>query len=95
MVVVKSDDYTFKKFKKSNTKNKKYDAILIHKKTGRTKTVPFGDIRYEQYKDSTGLGLYSHKNHGDEKRRKNYISRHNKTAKNKFSSSWFSMYFLW
>lgn len=96
MVVLESpEDYKFKEFKKSNTKYKKYDAILEHKNTGRTKTIPFGDVRYEQYKDSTGLGLYSDKNHGDKQRRKNYKSRHNKTSKNKFSSSWFSMKYLW
>lgn len=96
MVVVKNpNDYTLVKFKKSKTKNKKYDAIIKHRITKKLKTIPFGDVRYEHYQDSTGLGEYSHLNHFDKKRRKNYRLRHNKTAKNKFSSSWFSYYYLW
>lgn len=96
MVVLKNpNEYKFLKFRKSQTKNKKYDAILINKKTKKEKIIPFGDKRYEQYKDSTGLNLYTFKNHLDTKRRTNYRKRHARTSKNKFSSSWFSYYFLW
>jgi hypothetical protein len=83
------------RFEKAKAKNKKYSAILEDVKTKKTKRVNFGDDRYEQYEDSTGLGLYSHKDHKDEKRRAAYKSRHAKTAAVKWSPSWFSMKFLW
>lgn len=96
MVILKDPfKYRLIKFEKSNTKHKKYDAILKHIGNGKIKRIPFGDKRYEQYKDSTGLDLYSHKDHGDRKRLQSYRMRHAKTAKNKFSSSWFSWHFLW
>ena len=41
----------------------------------------FGLITYSQYKDRTGVGLYSHKNHGTRKRMQNYFSRHSGTKK--------------
>ena len=51
-----------KNIKKSNKKNKKYmiqtDSGIVH----------FGDKRYEQFEDTTGLGLYSYLNHKDKKR---------------------------
>lgn len=80
----------------------KYTAIM---KDG-TK-VNFGHKKYQQYKDSVpvsmGGGLWSHKNHGDEIRRKNYQSRHSgvrtksgsRAYQVKYSPSWFSYYFLW
>ena len=37
--------------------------------------VDFGARDYQQYKDRTPLGLYSHKNH-DRKRVNGYFSRH-------------------
>ena len=96
MVVVNNPNhYKFIKFQRSNTKNKKYDAIILNKKTKRYKTIPFGDKRYKHYKDTTGLGLYSNLNHLDKNRRKNYRSRHNKTKDNKYSSSYFSYNYLW
>jgi len=83
------------RFEKAKALNKKYSAILEDSKTGRTKRVNFGDSRYEQFKDSTGLGLYSHKDHNDPIRRRNYQARHAKTALVKWSPSWFSMKYLW
>ena len=38
--------------------------------------IHFGASDYEQFKDSTSVGKYSHKNHGDSQRRKSYFSRH-------------------
>ena len=38
------------------------------------KTIHFGDITMEHHKDLTGL-LPKKLNHGDEKRRKNYLTR--------------------
>lgn len=42
-------------------------------------TIHFGASNYQQYKDSTGLGIYSIKNHGDAARRKRYFLRHSGT----------------
>lgn len=95
MIVTNPDDYDLKGFKKSSRPHKKYDAILINKKTGVKKEIPFGDTRYDQYRDSTPLRLYSNKDHHDENRKKNYLSRHEKDSKNKFSSGWFSANYLW
>ena len=88
--------YQFVRFKKSKAKNKKYSAILKNKQTGRTVTVNFGDSRYEQYKDNTGLGIYSHLNHNDKKRRSHYKSRH-KIHLNAgyYSPAYFSYKYLW
>jgi len=71
-------EYSFIKFEQSHLKNKKYNAVLVNGKTGRQVKVPFGDSRYQQFKDSTGLGLYSHLDHGDKARRAAYRLRHNK-----------------
>lgn len=83
-------------------RNYKYTAIM---KDG--KKVNFGHKSYQQYKDSVpksmGGGLYSHKNHGDELRRKNYRARHSGIKlkngglayKTKYSPAWFSYYYLW
>jgi hypothetical protein len=89
------EDYQFVKFEKSNAENKKYAAILKNKKTGRFKTVNFGDIRFEQFRDSTGLGLYSNLDHGDNKRRDNFLKRFAKSSKKKYSASWFAKNYLW
>lgn len=72
------------------TKNKKYQAILPD-----GKTVQFGDVNYQHYRDK--IGLWSHLDHGDEKRRKNYRARHGAQGhyKKKFSPAWFSWKLLW
>jgi len=42
------------KIEKSKAKNKKYRAIVCcGKKSKKTRIVNFGDVRYEQFKDST------------------------------------------
>ena len=78
-----------KEFKEGDA-NKKYKVIF---KNGDT--VQFGDKRYQQYFDSTPLNLYSHLNHYDEKRRKNYYARHNKKNISLFSADALSKIFLW
>ena len=88
------EEYELLRFEVSEQKNKKYNAILRHN-SGRLKKVPFGDKRYEQFRDSTGLGIYSNLDHGDRKRQINYLKRHEKTRHNKFSSSYFSANYLW
>lgn len=89
-------DYRFLKFERSKTKNKKYDAILENKKTKRLRRVPFGDKRYQQYQDSTGLGFYTDKDHKDKQRRFNYRKRHEHYLKEgHYSPSFFSWAYLW
>ncbi len=88
------NNYVHIGFTKSLTKNKKYDAILKNKETGQIKKIPFGQLPYEHYKDSTGLNLYSHLDHLNEKRRELYYKRHNKQYP-KFSADYFSKKYLW
>jgi len=78
----------------SNRKNKKYYAIVNGKK------LYFGDKKYQQYKDRTGLGAFKSMDHGDNNRRLLYYARHGKNlndalAKNKITSVVLSSYFLW
>ena len=58
---------------------KKYTAHILHKKNKTKRIIHFGDRRYQQYKDRTGLGLYSSKNHNTRKRMQNYFNRHSGT----------------
>lgn len=96
MTYFSKKEYRFIKFEKSKTKNKKYDAILENKKTKRLRRVPFGDSRYEQYQDTTGLGFYSNKDHKDKQRRLNYRNRHEVYLKEGYySPSFFSWVYLW
>lgn len=95
MVILQNpEEYKLLRFEVSQTKNKKYDAILRHT-TGRIKRIPFGDKRYEHFRDSTGLGIYSNLDHGDRKRQINYLKRHANTSDNLYSSSYFSANYLW
>lgn len=74
---------------KATQRFKKYKATLD---TGEV--IYFGDSRYGQYKDTTGLGLYSHKDHLDKKRKQSYYARHGKKAI-PYSAKWFSHRYLW
>ena len=87
---------------KKGVGTKKYTAILPS-----GKKVHFGHSDYEHYKDSVpkklGGGIWSHKNHLDPQRRKNYRKRHGgmmckdgtKCISKRYSPAWFSYYFLW
>ena len=85
-------------FKKSTRDGKKYMVMTPSKKW-----IHFGDIKSEQYRDTTGLGLYTHLNHNDKKRQASYLARakgiKNKkgdlTWKDKNSANYFSVKFLW
>lgn len=63
----------------------------------------FGHWDYEQYKDSTGVGAFSHLDHNDKERWEWYIKRHSKIKlkngmyayKNKFQPAYYSMKYLW
>jgi hypothetical protein len=84
------------RFEPSNTKGKKYDAILTMKSPGNTARVPFGSSYYEQYKDTTGLRKYSRFDHLNKKRQTSYIARHKGFIKDGFySPGYFSMRYLW
>ena len=89
-------DWVLLGFKRSTAKNKKYSALIQHKKNDRIRTINFGSTSHEQFKDSTGLGLYSHLNHGDRERQKNYQSRHSVfIRKGYYSPGYFSLRYLW
>jgi hypothetical protein len=89
-------EYKLIKFKPSSVRDKKYDAILKNNVSQKLVKVSFGHSSYSQYKDSTGLNLFSHKDHGDIKRRKLYHQRHAKDIRpGYYSPGFFSMKFLW
>lgn len=91
MILQNPERYTLLGFEKSNVKHKKYNAILTDGIF--IKKVPFGDSRYGQYQDK--IGLYSHYDHFDKKRREDYLLRHYNDYHNKFSSGYFAMRYLW
>ena len=62
--------------KKSTMPEKKYTAVVRDLSTRSERTLHFGHSDYEQFKDSTGKGHYSSRNHGDERRKRNYFNRH-------------------
>jgi len=84
------------KFSKSKVKNKKYTVI-----TPKGKTIHFGDTRYEHYKDR--IGIYSHLDHLDKERQRNYRARAKAirnskgelTYNNPEYSNYYSYHFLW
>jgi len=95
------------KIVESRRKGKKYTAT-VRTKEGKERLIHFGAIDYEQFKDSTPVGAFSHKDHGDMRRRENYFSRHsgvkNKTkalkkeiakSKGKYNAKILSHRYLW
>jgi len=62
-------------YEKSTRKGKKLKVVV------NNKTIHFGNINYQHFKDKTGL-LPKSLNHGDKKRRDNYLKR-SKGIKNK------------
>jgi len=86
--MIKRDGFIFRK---SRRKNKKYDVFTL----GNKYITSFGDKRYQQYKDK--IGLYSHLNHGDKKRRANYYKRHGDYRNKDIgkSAKYFSHEYLW
>lgn len=103
MAKYKKSEYKFLRFEKSKTKGKKYDAILQNKETKREVKVSFGAIKpngvpYPQFKDSTGLGLYSKYNHNDKQRKARYRNRHSKekpSFREYYSPGYFAWFKLW
>ena len=90
-------DYDVIGFNKSDKKNKMYDAVLKSKNIkGYYVILPFGDTRYKNYWDLTGLNMYPHLIHGDKSRRKKYRSRHKVYLKQGYySPGYFSFNYLW
>jgi hypothetical protein len=96
-------EYKFVKFEKSDRKGKKYNAVLENRETKRQVKVPFGAIKsdgipYPQYRDTTGLGLYSKYDTMDKNRRRLYRQRHSKekpSFREFYSAAVFSWRFLW
>lgn len=82
--------------------DKKYTAILPN-----GHRVHFGHRAYQHYKDQVpkalGGGLWSHKDHLDPARRKNYRTRHGalrckdgtRCVDKNLTPAWFSYYLLW
>jgi hypothetical protein len=88
-------DYELIGFKKGKG-HKKYQALLrSYDDPEKTRVISFGDRRYAQYKDATGLGFWSHLNHYDKRRRDNYRKRHEGDNLHCFSPGYFSYYYLW
>lgn len=89
-----------KNLRKSTRKNKKYMIDLIDHKTGKKKrTIHFGGIKkdgtpYSQFKDKTGLGLYSKYDNNDKARRARYLKRHKKKY-GRYSADALSKKYLW
>ena len=89
-------DYDIVKFRRSESKNKKYDALIQHKRNDKIYIIPYGDTRYQHYKDSTGLGLYSNLDHNDKARRALFRLRHKPNYnKNYYSPAYMSWNYLW
>ena len=73
---------------KSTRKHKKY---MVLTKNG---VIHFGDNRYGQFKDK--IGIYSHLDHNDKKRKELYYKRHgNRDIKNMESAKYWSHKILW
>lgn len=73
-MIVEDNNYKLIGFRKSNNKNKKYDAIILNKNTNKQNIISFGSIGYQHFKDR--LGAYKHLNHNDSTRRERYYKRH-------------------
>lgn len=67
---------------KSPRQGKKYRATVYDIKTKKTRHVDFGDLRYQQYRDSTPRRVrrYADLDHGDLRRRRAYFLRHSGVA---------------
>ncbi len=97
---------TIVRIEKATAKNKKYSAFVKNKITKKIRKINFGSSINEQYKDSTPLKLYSSKDHGDKKRRKQYFQRFSNVptkaeavkkekAKNVYTAKLLSHLYLW
>lgn len=76
------------------TGNKKY-KVELYENGNKIKTIQFGDVRYQHYRDITPLKLYTHLNHNDKERRHRYKIRHEKDRHIKYTAGWFADKYLW
>jgi len=81
-------DIELKTIRKSTRQFKKYMV-----KVGK-RWIHFGDNRYQQYRDSTPLKLYSYLDHKDKERKKSYYQRHGYTRDKNTAKYWSNKY-LW
>jgi hypothetical protein len=87
----------YMEIKKSTRKNKKYMVRY------NNKWIHFGDTRYQHFKDTTPLKLYSNSDHNDNERRQRYLKRAkgiknkqgNLTWNNPNSANYYSIRYLW
>lgn len=91
------NEYKLLKFEVANPgTNKMYTAVLKQRRGDRIVRLNFGDRRYENYTDRTGLKAFPELIHGDNKRRESYKKRHQVFIKEGFySPGYFSMNYLW
>ena len=80
--------------KASTRKGKKYMTKV------ENRWLHFGAKGYDQFKDSTGLGLFSHRDHMDEERKRRWYRRHKKNIekaikKRVITPVLLSAYYLW
>lgn len=89
------------KFSKSKAQGKKYAVeVMIN---GKPKTINFGALGYQHYKDRTPLKLYSRLNHNDPVRRSAYRARHSeiytksgkRAINDKGQAAYWSYHCLW
>jgi hypothetical protein len=59
---------------RSKVKGKKY-SVYVKSDSGSKKLIHFGSASMQHYKDTTGVGAWSSKDHGDEERRKSFRAR--------------------
>ena len=92
----------------SKRKEKKYMAIVVDFKTKKERRIHFGALSYQQFRDSTKLGKFSSKDHGDKERKKKYYLRHSgvelkkdaikkelKKSKGRYNAKILSHMYLW
>tara|TARA_R100000951_G_C2580746_1_gene161828 strand:+ start:520 stop:807 length:288 start_codon:yes stop_codon:yes gene_type:complete len=73
---------------KSRVKNKKYSVYVKADNKKGYKKISYGDVRYQQFRDSTKLKLYKNLDHNDPKRKKNYFQRHGRTTDKNTALYW-------
>lgn len=89
-------EYKLDHFEKAKNPAKKYDAIIQNRKTKKYILIPFGSSTNEHYRDSTPLKIYSHLDHNDEVRKKNFKNRFKRLYHPKYySPTYFSWNYLW
>lgn len=80
-------------FRPSTKKDKKIDAILEDKKTGKNKIVSFGLKGSTTYSNKTGVG--SDPIHNDKRLQDAYLKRHKNDGNIKYSAGYFAKKYLW